>query len=135
MRLAYIVLLFLIFISGVFYIGFFHQKRLDEKVISKGEITLRFYRISGFSNAHDFIDLERNGYCENIYKANSSGVYNISIHGDTIIIQTYKALIYNLVSKTLNTEVILDSTITTYQYMKKFQPENAKYYQQVNNQH
>lgn len=130
MKTRYILLLIIIIFSGFVYIAFFHEVHLNEKVYTKGDITLKFYRISNISSMHDYIDLERFGYTKKIFKADTGGVYDILIKNDTIIIQTHEAGIYELVARTLDTEIIVDSSITTYQYMKKFQPQDAKYYKE-----
>ncbi|AWA30967.1 hypothetical protein HYN48_13255 [Flavobacterium magnum] len=130
MKIRYFILFFLILISVGIYVAFFYEKHLDEKVYKNGDITLKVYKISRISTVHDYIDLERWGYCKNIYEANTGGIYNIILKKDMVIIQTYKAGIYELAAKTLETEIKIDSSITTYRYMKKFQPQNAKYYKQ-----
>jgi|GEM_PF-1921505 len=105
------------------------DKHLDEKVFKAGDITVKWYRISEITSAHDFIDIERWGWTKTIMKANTGGIYAVLIKGDTITIQTTpKLLIYDLTAKTLNCDIKHDTTITLCQYMKKHVPENAKYH-------
>jgi hypothetical protein len=82
------------------------------------------------TSGHEYIDLERWGYTENIFKANTEpGIYDVLISGDTIIIKALPEIgIYDLVAIKNGCFIKLDTTVTKYEYMKKYQPENAKYY-------
>ena len=105
------------------------ENHLDEKVIKSKDITIKWYRVSEISSGHDFIDLERWGYTNNIMKANTNGIYDVKISGDTIIIKVLPEIgIYDLVARKNGCYIKLDTTVTKYEYMKKYQPENAKYY-------
>ena len=106
------------------------DKHLDEKVLKSKDITIKWYRKSEITSVHEFIDLERWGYTDNILEANSEpGIYDVLISGDTIIIKALPEIgIYDLVAIKNGCYIKLDTTITKYEYMKKFQPENAKYY-------
>ncbi|WP_338378931.1 hypothetical protein [uncultured Flavobacterium sp.] len=118
-----------IFILIIFTFCVSCDKRLDEKVFKSKDITVKWYRISEISSGHDFIDLERWGNTENILKANTDGIYDVEITGDTIIIKALPEIgIYELAAKKNECYIKLDTTITKYEYMKKHQPENAKYY-------
>ena len=62
-------------------------------------------------------------------RANPYGIYDIKILGDTIFIKALPEIgIYDLVARKNGCYIKLDTTVTTYEYMKKYQPENAKYY-------
>lgn len=105
------------------------DKHLDEKIFKSKDITVKWYRKSDITSGHDFIDLERWGYTENILKANIGGIYDVKISGDTIIIRALPEIgIYDLVAKKYECYIKLDTAITKYQYMKKYQPENAIHY-------
>jgi hypothetical protein len=102
---------------------------IDEKTYQSKDITVKWYKVSTITSGHDFIDLERWGYTDNIMKANIGGIYDVKIIGDTILIKTLPHIgIYDLVAKKNECYIKLDSTVTTYEYMKKFAPENAKYF-------
>lgn len=59
--------------------------------------------------------------------ANTGGIYSILITADTVIIQTTRELlVYELSSKTLGCIIKQDTSITTYQYLKKHMPEGAE---------
>ncbi|HEY0355705.1 MAG TPA: hypothetical protein VGC29_05850, partial [Flavisolibacter sp.] len=104
-------------------------KHVREKTFTSGDITVKWYHISETTTVHDFIDLERWGWTKTIMKSNTDGIYDILIKNDTVTIQTTKdLLVYELITKTLNCHIKLDTTITTCQYMKMHVPENAKYY-------
>jgi hypothetical protein len=121
MNKIFILIIFTSFISC--------DKHLDEKVFKSKDITVKWYRVSGISSGHDYIDLERWGYTDNIMKANTGGIYDVKISGDTIIIKALREIgIYDLAAKKNECYIKLDTTITKYDYMKKYQPENAKYY-------
>ena len=47
------------------------DKHLDEKVLKSKDITIKWYRKSEITSVHEFIDLERWGYTDNILEANS----------------------------------------------------------------
>ena len=118
-----------IFILIIFTCCISCDKHLDEKVFKSKDITVKWYRVSEISSGHDFIDLERWGNTGNIMKANTGGIYDVKISGDTIIIKALPEIgIYDLVAKKNECYIKLDTTITKYEYMKKYQPENAKYY-------
>ena len=105
------------------------DEHLNEKIYKSKDITVKWYKVSTISTVHDYIDLERWGYSNNIMNANTGGIYDIKISGDTIIIRTLPSLlIYDLVAKKNECYIKLDTTVTIYEYMKKFQPQNAKYY-------
>jgi hypothetical protein len=118
-----------IFILIIFAFCISCDKHLDEKIFKSKDITVKWYRISEISSAHDFIDLERWGYTNNILRANPYGIYDIKILGDTIIIKALPEIgIYDLVARKNGCYIKLDTTVTKYEYMKKYQPENTKYY-------
>jgi hypothetical protein len=105
------------------------DKHLEEKTFKNGDITVKWYRISEITSSHDFVDIERWGWTKTIMKANTDGIYDILITGDTITIQTMNdLLVYDLTAKTLNCHIKLDTTVTMCDYMKKHVPENAKYH-------
>lgn len=105
------------------------KKHLNEKVFKSKDIAVKWYRISEITNGHDYIDIERWGYVENILKANSDNIYDVIISGDTIFIQALpEIVIYDLAAKKYGCFIKLDTTITKYEFMSKHQPENAKYY-------
>jgi hypothetical protein len=105
------------------------DKHFDEKLYTSGDIKVRWYRISEITTIHDFIHIERWGWTKTIMKANTGGIHDILIKGDTITIQAMPdLLVYDLTSKTLNCNIRLDTTITMCEYMKKHIPENAKYH-------
>jgi len=105
------------------------DKHLDEKIYQSKDITVKWYRVSNISSGHDFIDLERWGHTDHIMKANTGGIYDVKIIGDTILIRALPQIgIYDLVAMKNECYIKLDTTVTTYEYMKKFQPENAKYF-------
>jgi len=119
-RILYIFILFS-FISC--------EKHLDEKIFKNGDILVKWYRVSAISTVHDHVDLERWGYSENILKSNTGGIYDVKIDKDTVTIRILPGLlIYDLIALKHNCHVKIDSTVTKYDYMKKFQPKNAKYY-------
>lgn len=110
------------------------DKHLDEKIYKSKDITVKWYKISSISTVHDYIDLERWGYSDNILNSNTDGIYDIIISDDTITIRILPDLIiYDLVAKKNECYIKLDTTVTKYEYMKKFQPQNAKYYIEQNN--
>lgn len=105
------------------------DKHLDEIIYTSGDIKVKWYRISEITSVHDFIDIERWGWTKTIMKANTDGIHDIIIKGDTITIQTIPdLLVYDLTAKTLNCHIRLDTTVTICEYMKKHVPENAKYH-------
>jgi hypothetical protein len=105
------------------------DKHLDEKTFESGDIKVKWYRISNITNIHDFVDIQRWGWTKTIMEANTGGIHDILIQGDTVIIQTTpNLLIYELTARTLNCHIRLDTTITISQYMKKHVPENANYH-------
>ena len=105
------------------------DKHLNEKTFTSGDITVKWYRISEITTIHDFVDIERWGWTKTIMKANTDGIYDISITGDTITIQAINdLLVYDLTARTLNCYINLDTTVTMCDYMKKHVPENAKYH-------
>ena len=125
-RKVIVFLLFLSFLSC--------DKHLDEKIYQSKDITVKWYKISSLSSAHHYIDLKRWGYSDNLLNSNTGGIYDIIISGDTITIRTLPdLLIYDLVAKKNGCYIKLDTTVTKYEYMKKFQPENATYYIEQNN--
>lgn len=92
------------------------DKHLNERTFKTGDITVKWYQISEITSIHDFVDIERFGWTKTIMKANTDGICNILINGDTVIIQAQKnSLIYDLTAKTLNCYVQLDTSITTCQ--------------------
>ena len=98
-------------------------------MVKHEDIIVNWDRKYTFETQHDLIDIKRWGYTENIYESNTDGLYDVLIKGDTIIIQTTPNLIiYKLSALTLNCYIKIDSSITTCQYMKKHNPENAKYF-------
>ena len=104
-------------------------KHLNEKVFKSGDITVKWYQTSAITSVHDFIDVERSGHTETIMEANTGGIYDVLIKGDTITIQAKNdLLIYQLTSRNLSCTIKLDTSITMCQYMKKYGPEYAKYY-------
>jgi hypothetical protein len=126
MKSLLIILLPILLTSCSAIIG---DKHLDEKTFTSGNITVKWYRISEITTIHDFIDIERWGWTKTIMKANTDGIHDILINGDTITIQTMPDLLtYDLTAKTLNCHIRLDTTVTKCQYMKKHVPENAKYH-------
>src|SRR4051812_26701046 len=60
------------------------DKRLNEKTFKAGNITVKWYQISEISSIHVFVDIERWGWTKTIMKANTDGIYDILINGDTI---------------------------------------------------
>lgn len=105
------------------------DKHLNEKIFKSNDTTVKWYRVSTITSGHDYIDLERLGKTYNIIKANPNSIYDVEISGDTIIIKSLpEIVIYDLVAKKNNCYIKLDTTITKYEYMKKYQPENSKYY-------
>lgn len=105
------------------------DKHLDEKVFKAGDIIVKWYQISEITSVHDFIDIERWGWTKTIMKANTNGIHDILIKGDTITIQTMPNLVvYDLTAQTLNCNIRLDTTVTLCEYIKKHVPENAKYH-------
>ena len=102
------VTLFLVII--LIFIGC-SRKHLDEKAFRSGDITVKWYRISEITTVHDFVDMERWGHHKNIMEANTSGVFDVLIDHDTVTIKANKGLvIYDLVAKTLNCYIKLDTT-------------------------
>ena len=113
----------------IFLLSACEDKHLDNKMFTSKDITVDWYKISSISTIHDYIDIKRWGYTKNILQSNTDGIYDVKINGDTITIQVLNdCLVYDLVAKTLNCYIKLDSSISYYQYYKKFKPENAKYY-------
>ena len=105
------------------------DKHLDEKTFKGGDIIVKWYHISRITTVHDYVDIERWGRTKNIMEANTDGIYDILIKGDTVTVQTTKdLLVYDLTAKALNCHIKLDTSITICRYMKKHVPENAKYY-------
>lgn len=103
------------------------DKHLDVKTFSSRDIKVNWYNISRITTVHDYIDIERWGHEKNVMEANTGGIYDILIKGDTIIIQTTRDLIvYDLSIKTLGCNIKQDSSITTYQYLKKYMPASAE---------
>jgi hypothetical protein len=98
-------------------------KRLDLKTFSSGDIKVNWYRVSTITTIHDYVDIKRRGYEKNVMKANTGGIYSISIKGDTITIQTTRELlVYELVAKTLGCTIKQDTSISTFEYFKKYMP-------------
>ena len=73
--------------------------------------------MSEITTLHDFVDIERWGWTKNIMEANTGGIYNVLIKDDTVTIKASNDLIiYDLVAKTLNCHIKLDTTIIVSQY-------------------
>jgi hypothetical protein len=105
------------------------EKHLDERTFTNGDIKVIWYRISEISTIHDFVNIERKGRTITIMKANTGGIHDILIRNDTVTIQTMPdLLVYDLKEIGFDYHIILDTSITICQYMKKHVPENAKYY-------
>jgi hypothetical protein len=103
---------------------------LNEKVYEGKDFTVKWYSISTITTLDEYIDLEKYGSTENIMQCSSlPSIYDIVITGDTIIIKTTpRVSISDLVAKKKGCIIKLDSTITMYQYMKKYHPEVAAEY-------
>ena len=94
----------------------FADKHLDEKVFKSGDITVKWYRISEITTIHDFVDIERWGWTKRVAEANTNGICNIQITGDTVTIQGKPDLwIYELAAKTANCTIRVDTSINTCQ--------------------
>ncbi|MBY8961487.1 hypothetical protein KJK34_01860 [Flavobacterium sp. D11R37] len=102
------------------------DKHLNEKVFEGKNVKVRWYRISRITSVHEYVDLEIRHKTYNLLESNSEGVYDIIVKGDTIIIQVVNdLLIYELSAIANGNIIILDSSITSCQYQKKFFPEFA----------
>jgi hypothetical protein len=102
------------------------DKPLDPKTFNSRDIKATWYKISRITTTHDYVDVERWGKKTKIMEANTGGIYDVQIKGDTIIIQTTRELlVYDLVAKTLGCIIKHDTSITTYNYLRKYQPEGA----------
>jgi len=89
------------------------RKKLDEKVISSGDISISWYKVSTISSIHEYVDLSRWKRTKNILETNG-GVREIQIKGDTIIIKTTPTIhLYEFVSKTLGCTIIQDTSKTS----------------------
>lgn len=107
------------------------DKHLDKKTFTRNDITVSWYRISRITTIHDYVDVERFGHVKNIMEANTDGIYDILIIKDTIVIQITPGLvIYKLAAKTLNCYIKIDTSITTYQYLKKYRPKGAEAFEE-----
>jgi len=96
------------------------DKRLDLKTYNAGDITVSWYHISEISTVHDFIEIERRGHKKNVMRANTGGIHNVLIHGDTVIIQTIPQLkVYELVTRAFDCVIIQDSSIFIEEYGRK----------------
>jgi hypothetical protein len=105
------------------------EKHLNEKTFRNGDITVKWYNISTITTMHDYVDIEHSGHTETIMEANTGGIYDILIKGDTITIQVMSDLVvYNLAAKALGYNTKLDTSITLCMYTQKYVPKNAKYY-------
>lgn len=106
-------------------------KHLDEKQYKGRDFTVTWYRTSSITTVHDHVELSRWKYTDEIMECNEGNIYDIAIANDTITIRaTTGILIYDLEAIKNGCYIKVDSTVTDYEYMKKFQPENAKYYLQ-----
>src|SRR5437868_4454271 len=105
------------------------DKRLDEKIFKNKDITVSWYNVSEITTDHDFVVVTK-GFKElKLMEANTTGIYDVLFKNDTIVIQTLSDLIvYELANKAFGYRVVQDTSITLCQYMKKYVPENAKYY-------
>jgi hypothetical protein len=118
-------ILFLLLIATLVFCSC--DKHLDVKTFKSNDISVKWYRISRITTLHDYVDIERWGHTKNILEANEDGIYDILIKADTVIILTTANLvIYELSAKTLNCYIKHDTSITTYQYLKKYRPESAE---------
>ena len=105
------------------------DKHLREKTFTNGDITVHWYEISTITTINHYIDISRNGDTKNIMRSEPYSIYDIIIKGDSVIIKTTpNLLLYSLAKREQGYTIALDSTVTTYDYMKKYQPENAQYY-------
>jgi hypothetical protein len=103
------------------------NKHLNEKTFESKDIIVKWYNISEITSDHDFVDVTRNGYTKTVMKANSMGIYDIIIKGDTITIRTVPGLtIYDLTAKTLQCYIKLDTTVTIDEYREKLRREQGK---------
>jgi len=103
------------------------DKHLDNKTFHNKDIIVNWYRISTITTIHDYVDIQRWGYTKNIMEANTDGLYDIQIKGDTVILQVTPSLtIYDLNAKTLGCQIKLDTSISLYKYLKKYVPESAE---------
>lgn len=104
-----------------------YDKHLDEKVFKGKDFTVSWYHVSTITTLDYYIDLEKWGHTVNIMKSPSPAlIYDIVIKGDTVIIKTTPRInIHELIAKKYGVVIRLDNTITTYEYMKKYSPENA----------
>ena len=104
------------------------RKHLNEKTFRSGDITVKWYHISEITTVHDFVELERWGWTKTLMEANTGGIHDIIIKGDTITIRTMSnLLIYELTAKTLNCQIVQDPTVTFYEYEKKQAHFNLNY--------
>jgi len=88
------------------------RKKLDEKVINSGDISISWYKVSTITTIHEYVDLSRWKQTKNVLEANG-GVREIQIKGDTIIISTTPTIqLYELVSKTLGCTIVQDTSAT-----------------------
>ncbi len=107
-------------------------KPLDVQTVKGNMVTARWFHTSSITTVHNHVELNTNRGWVQLLEADGNGykIYNVSINTDTVVIQAYKdMLVYQLTSKYWGTHVQLDTSITLFQYMKKFAPENAKYYE------
>jgi hypothetical protein len=109
----------------------FELKPLDVKTVKGGNITVRWYQTSSISSVHNHVEIDKNGEWVKVMEADGNGyrIHDVLLNKDTVVIQAYKdMLVYQLTTEYWGTHVRLDTSISLHQYMKKFKPENAKYY-------
>ena len=109
----------------------FELKPLDIKIVKSEKITARWFHTSDISTVHNHVEIETNrGWIKTMEAdGNAYEIYDVQIHNDTVIIQAYKNMfVYQLTSEYWGTHVRLDTSISLYKYMRKFNPKQAKYY-------
>jgi hypothetical protein len=110
----------------------FDLKPLDLKTVKSGRITARWFHTSDITTVHNHVEINTNrGWIQVLEgDGNAYKIYDVLINKDTVIIQTYKDMfLYELTSNYSGIHVKVDSSISLFTYMKRFQPENAKYYE------
>ena len=99
------------------------EAHLNERTYEKNGITASSYQISLITSMHDYVDISRWGFTENVFKCSVDHIYDILIDKDTVVIRTREdPYVYKVTGKTLWTYIKIDSSITTERWMRRYRP-------------
>ena len=108
----------------------FELTPLDVKTVKNDHIKVRWFKTSDISTMHECVEMKINFAWVKLLKTCGDGsIYNVLINKDTVIVEILKdSEIHEITPKYKGIFLRVDSSITLYQYMQKFSPENAENY-------